>query len=199
MRDLAGNPKACADSLNRWIGLRSPDAAAYRRPRFALRSHTAVGAKPGSGRRSAWDDGVPDERLSSVVVSVQTTSSSTLTELRISKTVPLGCGRSGPLCTVIANSACIGSGLSWVIVLLRWTMPIGLYGNDGSDIRSRCSGNARTCGYVTGSAGPAENPVTSRYAVRWSWSTVARGNSRVSPSRSGSYSALRSVALTVRA
>src|SRR4051794_34263074 len=92
-----GNPNACADSLNRWIGLRSPDAAAYRRPRLAFRSQTAVGSRFGSGSRSAWADGVPEERLSSVVVSVQTTSSSTLTELRMSKTVPFGCGRSALL------------------------------------------------------------------------------------------------------
>jgi hypothetical protein len=78
-------------------------------------------------------------------------------------------------------------------------MPIGLYGNDGSDIRSRCNGNAKTCGYVTGSAGPELKPVTSRYVERWSWSTRARGSSSVRPSLSGSYSAFRRVALTVRA
>ena len=50
-----GNPRAFADSADRWMGFRSPETAAYRRPTSAASVQRPVGAGGTNSSRSSSD------------------------------------------------------------------------------------------------------------------------------------------------
>ncbi len=118
-----GNPNSRAVKGCRWIGLWSPDTAAYRRPISRGTSQTATEAGSSTGSRGAFSD-FPARRHKYVLRSSQTTAPAEITSLTTSNCVPFGCGRASSARTRRSSSSPTSNGRCCTIRLATCTTPI---------------------------------------------------------------------------
>src|SRR5881394_25060 len=151
-----GKPSGFALSACMWIGLRSPDTAAYRRPKSPAKRHVALGVSS-SSRRWAENASMDDvfgpsagcwglARRSIVLVDSQASSSSAHASVSRLKVWPRLCGSSGVGRTTSFSSSPRPIGRCWTIPFSTWTRPTAPKGKLPSAITAMCKGKASTCG-----------------------------------------------------
>ena len=180
-----GNPNALAPTPETWMGLRSPDTAAYSAiwpsdtdlTTVGLPSSPAVGGSGFGGRGASLAGDRDVRRFESMLErwsqagSSSSFSSPVLISVTTSTNSPDGCSRRFSACARIDSSSPTRSARREVISLNRCTDPIAGNGKPGSNISCMVSGNVSVNGYVSGSASLSRRSHTLAYAARLATST----------------------------